>query len=260
MAYNAEVHHRKSIRLKGWDYSTPGGYFVTICTRNRACIFGDIVEGQMRLSDLGKIVEECWIGIPGHFPNTRIGVFQVMPNHLDGILKIRETRDNLRLRHNLVGVEYIQPRPNGRKMGKCATQTTANLGRGLIIQTPTEDEWILMKHREILLGMIVRSFKANCTRLIHKAGQPSFKWQRNYYDHIIRDDIDHFFTERYIELNPLMWDLDSENPFSRTISVEDLRRYLKERHGLKGLALDRILAQEILRSSESKGPSFVAPP
>lgn len=80
----------KSIRLKGYDYARPGEYFITICTMNRKCIWGDIVEGNMQLSDMGQIVDACWRGIPQHIKNTRVDVFQVMPNHLHGIVEILE--------------------------------------------------------------------------------------------------------------------------------------------------------------------------
>jgi len=85
-----KTHRRKSIRLKSFDYSEPGEYFVTICTKDRACILGDIVEGKMRLSEIGKIVETCWKEIPEHFENMRVSVFQIMPNHLHRIVEILE--------------------------------------------------------------------------------------------------------------------------------------------------------------------------
>jgi REP element-mobilizing transposase RayT len=118
---------------------------------------------ETQLSEIGKIVDACWWAIPSHFPNAELGAFQIMPNHVHAIIEIKEN-------------------PCG----------------GLINQTPTGDQWILMKDPAITLGKIVRSFKARSTRLIHKSGNVDFSWQRSFYDHIIRSNIDHFFIHQYI--------------------------------------------------------------
>jgi hypothetical protein len=223
----------------------------------------------MHLSDPGKIVEECWVRIPEHFPNTRVDVFQIMPNHVHGIVRIREANTNLPPREDPVGLEFIQPLPKDRNMGKCATLTTANLGRGVNNQTRgTEIHSTTMNLRrgevpspskskgdetsplpKIVLGNMIAYFKYQATKRISELrGSPGRKvFQRDYFDHIIRDDVDHFFHERYIELNPLMWDLDSENPSWHAMSTEDLRKYLKERFDLEGMAVDRIVEHEISR-------------
>ena len=78
----------ETTRLKGWDYSANGYYFVTICTRNRECLFGDVVDGEMRLSAIGEVVQNSWQGIPEHFPNARLDEFVIMPNHIHGIIII----------------------------------------------------------------------------------------------------------------------------------------------------------------------------
>ena len=85
-----DAHHRRSIRLKHYDYSQPGAYFVTICTHARACVFGDVVDGTMVLNDAGKMAAQCWRAIPEHFPHVALDVFVVMPNHVHGILFIRD--------------------------------------------------------------------------------------------------------------------------------------------------------------------------
>ncbi|MEW6511722.1 MAG: transposase [Bacteroidota bacterium] len=185
MRYNPNIHHRKSTRLKGWDYSEPEGYFVTICTKNREWFFGEVVDGKMRLSEAGRIADECWREIPDHFPNVSADVYQIMPDHVHGIVQIQKRSAIL------------------------------SGGRGLINQAPTtrrdqslsgKSEWILMKQEGILLGKIIRSFKAQSTRLIHATGDNSFAWQRNYHDHIIRDTVEHLLIKRYIALNPQRWD------------------------------------------------------
>jgi len=86
MKYNPQIHHRRSIRLKHYDYSEPGDYFVTICTKNRKCLLGNIVDGKMVLNKLGLIVKRCWHDLPNHYPNVILDEFIIMPNHIHGII------------------------------------------------------------------------------------------------------------------------------------------------------------------------------
>ena len=88
MRHPPDRHHRRSIRLKGHDYTQPGAYFVTICTRDRECLFGHMVNGEMRLNDAGEIARRCWEGIPDHFPSVELDAFVIMPNHVHGIIVI----------------------------------------------------------------------------------------------------------------------------------------------------------------------------
>ena len=213
-------HRRNSLRLKGFDYSQPGEYFVTICTRHRKCVLGTAENGQMRLSVIGNIVDKCWRKVPEDLPITTVGTFQIMPNHVHGLIQIKDH----------------------------SPRSTRESCRGLINQTPTADtrgDWILMKIPQTPLGKVIRSFKARCTRLIHEAGHASFRWQRNYYDHIVRDDIDHFLVEQYIELNPILWSLDIDNPMSGGASIDDLREELKTRYGLTRFELERVIEHEV---------------
>jgi putative transposase len=90
MSYNPEKHHRVSIRLKNFDYSSEGAYFVTICVKNRECIFGEILNGEINLSEIGQIAYKNWNEIPTHFKNVEIDEFVIMPNHLHGIIIINE--------------------------------------------------------------------------------------------------------------------------------------------------------------------------
>ena len=94
------VRLRKNTRLTGFDYSTPGGYFVTICTASLRCLFGEVVDGQMKLNGWGALVQESWEEIPFHYPEVRLDAFQVMPNHLHGTLFLEENADMSR-RHSL---------------------------------------------------------------------------------------------------------------------------------------------------------------
>src|SRR5690606_14547277 len=92
--YNPYKHHRRSIRLQGYDYSQEGLYFITICCQDRACLFGEIVDGEMICNDAGNIANQCWLDIPNHFPNMVLHEYVVMPNHIHGIVEIIGT-DNV---------------------------------------------------------------------------------------------------------------------------------------------------------------------
>lgn len=101
MKYDPQIHHRRSIRLKGYDYSQAGAYFITICCHDRACLFGNITEEKMILNDAGKVANECWLQIPEHFPNTILHEHIVMPNHVRGIIELDDTGN--------VGVQNFEP-------------------------------------------------------------------------------------------------------------------------------------------------------
>ena len=87
--FDPKKHHRRSIRLKGYDYSQAGAYYVTIVTYQRDCLFGEILNKEMSLNDFGKIAVECWRAIPEHFPFVELGAYVIMPNHVHGIIVIR---------------------------------------------------------------------------------------------------------------------------------------------------------------------------
>jgi putative transposase len=175
-------HHRRSIRLPEYDYSQEGSYFVTICIQNRKCMFGKITNGRMVLTKCGEIAERCWNDLPEFFPDVVLNEFVIMPNHFHGIIIITDD------------------------------------GRGLINQTPTDtgDKWILMKNPEQTLGKIIRHFKAKTAKYIHDAGCDHFSWQRNYWEHVIRNDKSYNNIRQYIIENPLYWDQDDENPERKT--------------------------------------------
>ncbi len=107
MKYDPDRHHRRSIRLPEFDYASDGAYFVTICTQERACLFGEIVNGEMGLNEAGRMVQDCWLAIPIHFSHVSLGPFVVMPNHLHGIIVI--TRDPA---NGGVGAQHAAPLPD----------------------------------------------------------------------------------------------------------------------------------------------------
>lgn len=178
MKYNPDIHHRRSIRLKGYNYTQTGAYFVTICTRNRECLFGDVLNGQMRLNDAGKMAEQCWRAIPEHFPHVVLDAFVVMPNHVHGILCIHDTR---------VGANNYSPLPPVMPLGvPHGTSKT--------------------------VGSVVRGFKIGVTKWMRSHTATHDVWQRNYHEHIIRDEHSLARIREYIVDNPTQWALDRENP------------------------------------------------
>jgi putative transposase len=176
--FDPKKHHRKSTRLKGYDYCV-GAYFVTIVTYERDRLFGKIENGEMTLNDFGKIADECWRAIHDHFPFVELGAYVVMPNHVHGVLIINDNgRDT-----GFVGARHASPllqKPNG---------------------TPPHS-----------LGAIVGSFKSAVTKRIGREHKATGIWQRNYHEHIIRDEREMDNIWRYIENNSAMWAEDEENP------------------------------------------------
>ena len=168
-------HKRKSIRLQGYDYSTPDAYFVTICTYRRERVFGKIRNGEMQLSSIGEIAERCWKEIPDHFPHIELNEFVVMPNHLHGIIIL----------HDPVGAIHESP----------------------LQQT-------IVERRRMLLPKIVGRYKmlsAKQINLIRRTPGVAV-WQRNYYDRIIRNEKEFSIIQDYIIDNPSQWEYDKNNP------------------------------------------------
>lgn len=157
-----------STRLKEWDYSTPGHYFITICTKDKKEFFGEIVEIEdepgaiIRLSPIGAIIEECWKAIPDHNQKVFLDDFVIMPHHLHGILMIEE-RDS-------------DDHPMQYTSWKAGS-----------------------------LGVIVQQFKRACTHRIRQTGVLDFAWQSRFYDHIIRNEKDLERIRMYIRENPVAW-------------------------------------------------------
>lgn len=186
-------HHRRSIRLPEYDYTSPGVYFATICVRERLCLLGDVIEGVMRLSAWGEIVHACWCAIPDHFPHVSLDAFVIMPNHVHGILVFHaEAIVQQAGTRTDVGAQHAAPLPphardsTGRRPGVAAGS----------------------------LGAVVRSFKAAAARQVYAAPDPPDKpfWQRNYYEHIVRDEPDLDRIRTYIDANPARWANDSLYP------------------------------------------------
>lgn len=190
MKYDSEKHHRHSIRLKEYDYSQAGAYFVTICTKDHECLFGEIIDGEMRLNEWGHLVSDVWVEIPNHFTNIELDAFVVMPNHVHGIILIVDG----------ASVEAGLPRPYNKTMSGAKTHLSAETA----------------PLRKRTLGQIIAYFKYLSTRRINEIcsnlGAPI--WQRNYYEHIIRNEKSLDKIREYIAGNPLRWADDEENPIN----------------------------------------------
>lgn len=176
MNYDPAKHHRRSIRLKGYDYAQPGTYFITIVTQDRACLFGEVVDGKMCLNEVGHIVRDEWMKTAILRPRVLLDAFVVMPNHIHGIIVLPDDRRGT-----------LQRAPTGERFG-----------RPLSNSIPT----------------IVRLFKSTTTKRIneHRGTRGAPVWQRNYYEHIIRSDESLNRIRQYIADNPLRWVMDRENP------------------------------------------------
>jgi putative transposase len=179
--YDPDKHARRSIRLRGYDYTHRGAYAVTLCIYQRECILGVVASGKAISNELGRLVKACWEEIPVHFPNTDLDMFVVMPNHVHGIIVLRDSLNT------------------GMKQG--TTPHAESFGRPVSGSLPT----------------IVRSFKSATTRRVNETrNTPNMPvWQRNYYEHIIRNEDALHRMREYIALNPLHWHEDAENPQHR---------------------------------------------
>lgn len=166
MKYNPDVHHRRSIRLKNYDYSQTGAYFITLCIQDRECVLGEIIDRNMHLSPVGDNVFLQWTNLPRRFSGLELDVFVVMPNHFHAIISI-----------NPVG--------QGAVLGAASGAPT--------------------------VGKMLRAFKSisaiEGNRLLNRSSQ-SF-WQRNYWEHVIRNEKELMTLHQYILSNPAQWELDS---------------------------------------------------
>jgi REP element-mobilizing transposase RayT len=206
MKYNPEIHHRRSIRLKGYDYTQPGAYFVTFCSYQRDEIFGEVINGEMKLSALRKIVRNEWLRSTVIRKEIRLfdDEFIVMPNHGHGIIWIVDTT---------VGADGVRPNEGVRPGLQKPDAHRASLRRA-----PRS------------LGSFMAGFKASVTSRAKNELNMTGIWQRNYYDHIVRNDRELNNIRWYILNNPLNWQLDRDNAqnIRKLYPPENLEEYLKD--------------------------------
>jgi putative transposase len=183
----APIKNRRSIRLPGYDYSRAGAYFVTIVTQNRVCSLGEITAEGVDLSPLRKVVETVWNTSPAHFP-IELDAFVIMPNHIHGILWIVEEESFIKTGFEINDQETQADRPSGTNPQSLAS--------------------------------IIQNFKSVTSRKINtilsKPG--NVFWQRNYYEHVVRDEHDLDRIRKYILDDLYQWPEDQENPGKKRVS------------------------------------------
>ncbi len=222
-------HHRHSIRLQGYDYSQAGAYFLTVCAYSRECLFGEVVDGKMQLNEYGEIVQDEWMRTGVIRSDVVLDAFVVMPNHVHGIIV-------------LVGATRRVALP-----GRITPDGNAGAGR----QNPAP-----IRPRAAVsgsIGAIVGQFKSVVSRRINRlrgvSGAPV--WQRNYYDHIIRNQGALDAIRRYIQCNPSMWTYDIENAGVRSPRPSAIRNDPVKRYGFTDEDVDSIVNHDIGRVSGS---------
>ena len=214
MNYDPQKHHRRSIRLKGYDYARPGGYFVTIVTHGRECLFGAVVDGEMRLNALGETVREEWFRTADVRPYVVLyeNEFVVMPNHIHGIIWIVD--DDVGATRPVGTTRPVgATRPVGTTRPVGATRPVVGATRR-VAPTPTPTQ---TGPTPGSIGAIIGQFKSIVTKRINRyRGTPGVPvWQRNYYDHIIRNENDWRRIRAYIVNNPANWARDRNNSTAR---------------------------------------------
>jgi REP element-mobilizing transposase RayT len=189
MPYDPDKHDRQSIRLPGWDYRCPAAYFVTVCTHDRVCIFGEVIDGRMALNTYGRIVVEEWRRTEQIRDRVVLDAFMVMPNHVHGVIVI--TAD-----------------------GRASTDDVTTNRRGTGHRAPTGNERRFGQPRSGSLSTIVGAFKSAVTRRINRLrdtpGDPV--WQRNFYERIARNQRELDRIRTYIRRNPARWHRDRHRP------------------------------------------------
>ena len=187
--YNPEIHHRRSIRLKGYDYSQPGLYFITICTHQRKWLFGQVQHGAMELNHFGEIADAEWLKTAEIRNNVELLEYVIMPNHIHGIILLNDLEND-----NRRGTMHRAPTTTPHR----APTTTPH-------RAPTYEQF--GKPTPNTIPTIIRGYKSSVTKQINDlrnvSGAPV--WQRNYYEHIIRDENALNRICAYIQTNPVKW-------------------------------------------------------
>ena len=166
-----KMRERKLLRLTGYDYTTPGAYFITTCVHSRKNEFGMIENGKMKLNEYGQIVSQQWKWLFNQYDYLRIGEFCVMPNHFHGLIWI----------------------------------TTPPVGNGRDRSLPGYGDRSLRDDKIKPIPELIGAFKTTSSKLIHNIGNKNFKWKKSFYDVIIRDDASYHRISEYIINNPANW-------------------------------------------------------
>ncbi len=193
----------KQFRLKNWDYSSSGFYFITICTHEHINYFGEIKNNKIELNQIGKIAFQNWIDIPNHFPNIILDEFIIMPNHIHGILIIKNNFSSKINKINpniIVGTHYNAFLPN------------ENINKNNInLPVKNSPNYVKIAQKSTqLIPMIIKTFKSSVTRFCNQ-NNIKFQWQPRFHDRIIRSEKEFYIKKIYIKNNPKNWEKDKEN-------------------------------------------------
>jgi putative transposase len=191
--YEPERHHRRSVRLRQYDYAQAGAYFVTICVQGRECLLGEVVSAAVVLSPFGRMADNWWNDLPRRFPDLDLDGWVVMPNHMHGIVVLSEP---------------VAQTTNGEPLTVEGRETPPLPVR------PAVGAGSPRPRRRPTLGQVVAYFKYQSTKSVNQArSTPGGRfWQRSYYDHIIRDEASLDRLRNYVVENPLRWELDQLHP------------------------------------------------
>jgi putative transposase len=220
LANDPETKHRRSVRLKAYDYSQAGAYFITICAQDRACRFGEVIENEVRLNGPGLTIQTVWDEMPAHYPGIETDSFVVMPNHIHGIIVLAAREAGDRGQPRGVAPTAMSPR---RTVGTGPTgmlsQTTVGAGPRACPAPGGENAG--QPSTVLTLSDAVHRFKTMTTKRytdgVKQLGWPPYRgrlWQRNYFEHVIRDAHDLERIRQYIADNPVRWSVDAENPLA----------------------------------------------
>ena len=221
MSYDPLIHHRRSIRLPGYDYTAPGAYFITIVARGRLPIFGEIENGEMRLNEIGNMIAGFWREIPNVYRHVEIDKFIVMPNHLHGIIIVHE---------NIQPIRTVGATGRDETMVACGVVGATQWDETMVpYGTVGATQWVAPTNPVIhpnptngggrntiapgSIGSIIGQFKSVATKRINQFRNMTHAsiWQRNYHEHIIRDMNELSRIREYIRNNPMAWGMDDEN-------------------------------------------------
>jgi REP element-mobilizing transposase RayT len=183
MLFNGK-YRIESSRLKEWNYSKPWWYYVTINTKNQFEYFGNVENGKMVLNPIGMLIEEEWLKTKEIRSNVDLDYYVVMPNHFHGIIVLEEKNN---------------------------VETTGSVVLKNNLFSETTHRVVSTTLKPNSLGSIIGQFKSTCSKKIHKLGKIKFSWQNGFYDRIIRNEKELFQIRKYIEQNPIKWELDKES-------------------------------------------------
>ncbi|MBM4167488.1 MAG: transposase [Ignavibacteria bacterium] len=181
--YNPDIHHRRSIRLREFDYSNTGAYFITLCLQHRDLLFGKCEHGSIELNEFGNIAKNIWVSLKERFNKIELDEFVIMPNHIHGIIVIKN--DNV----------------SGNNVGA--------MNVGAIHELPLQNK---IERRNMLLPKIIGYYKMNSAKRINEIRKTrgTHVWQKNYFERVIRNENELIKIREYIITNPLRWEIDNE--------------------------------------------------